>query len=69
MKVLGASNRLTIGATVAFGFAQIWAAYHLSARLQPHGLAGEGGRWLLIGAVLLMVVGEVMTALAGVRER
>jgi hypothetical protein len=70
MKTLGASRRWAIGTTVVFGIAQIWAAYHLSSRLQGYGQMGSDWlRWLLLGAVLLMVAGELLTAASGTRER
>lgn len=69
MKALGVLRHGAIGATVVFGFAQIWAAYHLSARLHLYSQAGQGVRWLLVGAVLLMVAAEVLTALVGVRQK
>lgn len=70
MKTLGASRHWAAGATVVFGIAQMWAAYHLSSRLQGLGHIGsEGLRWLLLGAVLLMVAGDVLTAVSGTRDR
>ena len=67
MKALEVSRYWAIGATVVFGLAQVWAAYHLSARL--HSQPGEGARWLLIGAVILMVSAEVLTTVSATRDR
>jgi hypothetical protein len=69
MKALGASRQWAIGATVVFGLAQLWAAYHLCARLQGYNQTVDGLQWLVIGAVVLMVAGEVLTAVSGAREK
>jgi hypothetical protein len=57
-----------IGTTALFGVAQLWAAYHLSARIIGHiQSTGEGMRWLLFSAVVILVFGEMLTAITGTR--
>jgi len=58
-----------IGTTALFGVAQLWAAYYLSARIIGYAQStGEGARWLLFGAVVVLVFGEMVTAITGTRR-
>ena len=70
MKAFSASRPWVIGATLVFGLAQLWAAYHLCTRLQGYNPAlGGEWRWLVVGAALLLVSGELLTAVSGMREK